>query len=333
MASVLSVTNRLLPFATPGTPLLQDILHLTALCVLLYFAPQIQHRLQTWRAKNVIREEPEEAAQNDPVDGTREMHPEVHQQAPNPGQNIQDLDDQGNVLNNIENAPGQDFAPNLNDAAEDRQSGFGGEPDTIPPQRNVGAKKAKSLARKDQRRAYNEFMRSQGDAQRAMDAEGAQEREAALAAEKERRRLAEKELDFRKAKEREAKREREEQQRKENARLTDLVLSTVRDELDSRRMCNLFQVAELIGDDVDEEWIETVLRASGMVGKKGDTMTTITEMGWVVRVTVEDMAALYKAAVAADLGDDDGRIPNEALGALLESLLKQQAIQHDNNGG
>jgi hypothetical protein len=46
MASIISLINRLLPFATPGTPLLQDLVHLGAICTILYYAPQIQHWAQ-----------------------------------------------------------------------------------------------------------------------------------------------------------------------------------------------------------------------------------------------------------------------------------------------
>lgn len=329
MASMLGFLNRLLPFATPGTPLLQDVLHLATLCVLLYFAPQIQQKLQTWRAKQAIQQgENGPASQNRPVDGIvgGEVHPEVHLVPLDNEPQVQNLAERGNAFDHMEEQAGQEAPPNVNAAAEDAQPGPAFGPDTIPPQRNVGAKKAKSLARKDQRRAYNEFMRSQGEAQRARDAEGADEREATLAAERERRRVAERQLEARKAKEREQKREREEAERKEVARRTELVLSIVRDELDSRRMCDLFQVARLVGDDVDEEWVEQVLNASGIIGKKGDTMTMITAMGWVVRITAEDMAALYKSALTADLGDEHGRISNEEAGVVLEGLLKQQSI-------
>lgn len=316
MASFLGALNRLLPFASPGTPLLQDLLHLSALCILLYFAPQIQQQLQNWRAKHGIDEIAETAHDEAPVIENA-VHEDIGNQEIGHGREAENIVD--DVVDEERN-----LHPTHDLAADDALPGpANGAP--LPPARNVGAKKAKSLARKDQRRAYHEFMRSQGDAQRAKDAEGAEERDAALAAEKERRKLTEKELESRKAKEREARKRQEELERIENARRTELILATVRDELDSRRMCDLFRVARMVGDDVDEEWVERVVKASGIVEKNGDGMVMITEMGWAVRITMDDMAAIYATALADGLGDSHGQISHEQLGALLETHLKQQS--------
>ena len=311
--NVLGVFNRLLPFATPGTPLIQDLLHLAAICILLYFAPQIQEGLR--RRKH----EPDGPLRRlddvDPItlDSDREAtqieHLDPEQDVPLNGQPA-DADDAAND-GEVQPAP----------IIEEGQPGPANRVD-IRTERNVGAKKAKSLARKDQRRAYHEFMRSQGDAQRAKDAEGATEREVALVAEKERRRAAEAALEAKKTKERERRREREEQERKVELRRRELVISLVRDELEARNMCDLFKVARQVGDDVDEEWIEQILKASVLIGRKGDVMTMITGMGWVVRVTSEDMAKLYWVAVQNGMGGEDGKIEYEELGAVLETMLR-----------
>lgn len=316
MASSMRLLNRFLPFATPGTPLIQDIVHLAVLCVLLYFAPQIQQRVENWRAQTV-RVEAE--AHDGQLRDDAEHHDVVAEGHAN-AQDIEAIQDDNLVRGNqqADDRPGEDFQ-NVNDGVENGQPG----PATLAPTRNVGAKKAKSLARKDQKRAYNEFMRSQGDAQRARDAEGAAEREAALANERERRALIEKDLQSRKMQEREAKRARDEQGRKEIARRTELVLDMVQAELDSRRMCNLFKVADALGDDVDEEWVERVLKASGMVGKTDESITMVTETGWVVTIIADDMNAVYQTAIEDDLGDDNGRITHEDLAALFGRVLEQ----------
>ena len=171
-------------------------------------------------------------------------------------------------------------------------------------------------------------MRSQGEAQRAREAEGAAERETLLAAERERRRAAEIALEAQKVRDRDARREREERERRELARRTEVVLSTVRAALEDKEggggMCDLFSLARGLGDDVDEEWVERIIRAGGMLGKSkdGSAVTMITGMGWCVRISREDMGRVYEVALERGVGDEDGRIGNEALGGLLEEVLR-----------
>lgn len=184
----------------------------------------------------------------------------------------------------------------------------------------------KSNARKDQRRAYNEWLRWQGDDERSKNAEGAEERERAVAAEQERRKEAARMLEAKKAKERELKRQRDDAERKLENERKDLILSIVPDNLEEYKMCDLFALARQLGDDVDEEWIEKVLKASGMLGKKNDEMTLITETGWIVRVHATDLQRIYLQALELSAGaDDDGEITNNKLGDLLETSLREYA--------
>jgi len=82
------------------------------------------------------------------------------------------------------------------------------------PNRVVGAKKAKSLARRDQRRSYNEFMRQQGNLQRARERRLEEvEREEQRGVREERERV-EREIEERKERERRERREREEGERR-----------------------------------------------------------------------------------------------------------------------
>lgn len=280
MASIIKLVNHLLPFATPGTPLLQDLVHLGAICTLLYYAPQIQHWAQARQIANNEQNEGE-------VDGTIRADnalPTPHDQE----QRDAAVDNDAN-----QRAPIDDFQEPQDDDVDDLQENEDvpeGQPGParaahVPTHRNVGAKKAKSLARKDQRRAYNEFMRSQGDAQRAEDARDAEAREAALAVERERRKKAAAVLEAKKAKEREQKREAERKKREEEIRCRELCLSLVREALDDERICDLFKVAKQIGGDVDEEWVERTLRSSELVGTRNGVLTMITSVGWAVRVS------------------------------------------------
>lgn len=316
MPGLLIVLNRLLPFATPGTPLVQDLLHLAALCLLLYYAPRIQESFQ----EQGDQQNASGSGVAEPGAGTnaqqdiREAHEERLED-----DDLADNDPEADVVHpreqvDVEQVPQRDIL-------DDGQPGPAHAPNAAT-QRNVGAKKAKSLARRDQRRAYHEFMRSQGEAQRARDAEGAAEREAALAAEKERRRATAAALDAKKAKEREERREREEQGRMEELKRRELAVSIVRDELAARNMSDLFKVAEQVGGDIDEDWVEAMLNAAGVIGRKGGTMTMVTSMGWVVEVTEEQMANLYIAAAEHRMGGEDGKVELNELGTVLETILR-----------
>ena len=315
---LLASFNRLLPFATPGTPVIQDLLHLAAICTLLYYAPQIQDLLQQRRNRP-------SASANSTGD---------HVPANDDQQAIHELDDrelQGEDEPLDQQQPQLDvpFEQEQNDEqhpqAGDVEIGQPG-PAHLPnaaTQRNVGAKKAKSLARRDQRRAYHEFMRSQGDAQRTRDAEGAAEREAAISAEQERRKAVAAELDTKKAREREERKARDEQDRKEELKRRELAVSMVKQQLAAHNMCDLFRVAKQIGGDVDDQWVERMLDAAGVLGRKGDVVTMVTSTGWVARVSASQMANLYITAAENSIGDEQsGKVEMDELGAVLETMLR-----------
>lgn len=314
MASILALINRLLPFATAGTPLAQDIIHLAAICGALYFAPQ----LQQWYQKRQVNGEHLEPPNGEPavLDAQR---------VPDPARVEDDANQPDLEPNHEENGP-RDLEEDVQAAEEDEpiQPGQPGPANAhaATNTRNVGAKKAKSMARRDQQRAYHEFQRSQGDAQRAKDAEGAAEREAVLSAERERRKATEAALDAKKAKEREKKREQDRKEREDEIRRRDLAVAIVRDELQTNKISDLFKVALKVGGDVDEEWVEKILRASGMIGRKDDQVTMITSMGWAVRVSEGDMIKVYSQVLEQGASDDTGRIENEVIGATLEKLLQ-----------
>lgn len=319
MASILGLVNRLLPFATPGTPLLQDLVHLGAICTLLYYAPQIQHWAQSQQHENENHDSP--LPDNIAQETDQPNVPRNHE--PRQAFVEDDNADQPAPADDFENDQDND-QDDLN-ADPDIQEGQAG-PANTPAHRNVGAKKAKSLARKDQRRAYNEFMRSQGDAQRAEEARGAAEREAALAVERERRKAAAAVVEAKKAKEREQKREAEKKQREEELRVRELALGLVRDALEDQGVCDLFKVARQVGGEADEEWVERILRASDLVGTREGVLTMITSVGWAVRVTQQDVRQLYENAAVQDVSDESGAISYEQLGGMFENVLKERTV-------
>ncbi|KAK5710792.1 hypothetical protein LTR17_018708 [Elasticomyces elasticus] len=317
MAFILGYLNRLLPFATPGTPLIQDLVHLGVICGALYFAPQIQEWYQQQRANKV--------PSNNGLPGNEQhIGPTVAAEPPAGNVNVVQPDDLVAAPDDSEDDEGQENVGNVNGVGHEPDGGGQPGPARVPDMpntRNVGAKKAKALAKKEQRRAYHEFQRSQGEAQRAKDAEGAAEREAELGAERERRRAKEAALEAKKAKEREQKREQERKAREDDIRKRELVVKIVKHELEGHRVCDLMKVARRVGDDFDVEWVEKIVTAGGIVGRKGDVFTMITGMGWVVKVSEKDMAAVYRKAIEEDAADCDGRVSFETLGRMVEERL------------
>lgn len=323
MTSFLGLINRLLPFATPGTPLIQDLVHLGVICALLYYAPQIQDWLQTRNRRLDQAETPQHAQQ---AEAAGEDDQDV---------NIRDNHDGNQSQQAFEaEADRHDDGPDNDDfrafQQQQHQENDDGAPGPANPaaataaqQRNVGAKKAKSLARRDQRRAYHEFQRAQGEAQRARDAEGAAEREAAQAAERERRKAAEAKLEAKKAREREQKREQERREREEEISRRETAVAIVRRELEERRMSNLFEVARTVGGDADDVWVERMVDANGLLGRGADgTVTMVTSTGWVVKVAREDMLEVYRKAAEGGQGDENGKIGFEKLGGMLQDVLR-----------
>jgi uncharacterized membrane protein YqiK len=167
-------------------------------------------------------------------------------------------------------------------------------------------------------------MRSQGEAQRARDAEGAEEREAQLAAERARRAAKEAEVEAKRAKEREEKRLKEEKAREEEIQRRERAVRLVREGLEARPVVDLEDVARQVGGSVNREWVEGLVRASGLLlESQGQHRTMITTSGWVVKVEREDMEALYnQSAEAAD--DTDGTVSYADLGGRLESILEKR---------
>lgn len=314
MASLVQVFNRLLPFATPGTPLLQDLVHLAAVCALLYFAPQLQERLR--RRDNAEAEgslAPLDDSTLDEVGQDRD-NLNIDEDVPLPAGDEEE-DDAADLPDDI------DDEGDHNDDPTEGQAGPAQRPD-LPAARDVGAKKARSIARRDQRRAYHEFQRSQGEAQRALDAEGAKEREAALTAERERRKAVEAAIEVKKVKDREERREKDRRDRAAEMQRRDSAVEIVKEALRAGSACDLWKVAEVVGGDADADWVERLLKATGFLGMKDGVLTTVTAKGWVVRVGADDMKNVYTMAIQQDAGNHDGEVSYDVLGGLLEKVLR-----------
>ena len=105
MASIVGFLNRFLPFATPGTPLLQDLIHLGAICTLLYYAPQIQHWAQA--QQNPARVPGENAGDN--TVRLDNAPPAPHNEEPREPALADDNADQHAAPDDFENVPNDNF--------------------------------------------------------------------------------------------------------------------------------------------------------------------------------------------------------------------------------
>lgn len=292
---------------------MQDFIHLGVLATLLYFAPQIQER---------FRQRGQDASEQVLESEIQQEHPAETEQHIDEAERHQGQERVGEDENaNPDAMPDRELP-----GPAEGEAGPANHPN-MPAQRNVGAKKSKSLAKKDQRRAYNEFMRSQGEAQRARDAEGAVEREAEQNAERERRRAAAAVVEAKKAKEREQRKERERAERENEISRRDEVLGMVRRELEESGTVNLFDVAGRMGGDADEVWVERILNAGGVLGwsPDGERLTLILSTGWVARVSRHDMQQVYQRAASTKKADSKGRVSFEDVGGLLEAVLKERS--------
>lgn len=164
--------------------------------------------------------------------------------------------------------------------------------DRTPRTRTVGAKKARSLARRDQRRAYHEFLQSQQSERARQAAVVAEEDEERLFEEKRRRALAEEEIVAlrQSVKEERARAEskREEEQRRD--------LEKVRDTVTARSAGKIAWSVDGLARLVrrDEAWVRGALKSEGLLGCKGNEVRMITEEGWYLVVGEAELRVLYE---------------------------------------
>ncbi|OSS48753.1 hypothetical protein B5807_06856 [Epicoccum nigrum] len=327
----ITLLNFLLPFTKPGTPILQDLVHTAILCGTLYYGPQIA---EWYNAQQPPQAEQQGQGQNGTAHeaedvGTAPQHIPAAEGAEDaaPGDHnafqaqIEDEDEAP--------LPQPGPADPLNEAhafaaAQEAEAGpanLNERPRATPANRAVGAKKAKSLARKDQRRAYHEFHRQEAELRRLQEAEGREEREAALAAEKARRAAAEAEIVERERRERERVKEEREKEAAEEAERRERVVRNVREGVEARGAVDLGALAWEEGKDT--LWVERLVRASGVLKVlegEGDKVV-ITRAGWVVRVDRELLRQASREAEVYGEGSS-GHIGFGEFGGMLERAVR-----------
>lgn len=337
----ITLLNSLLPFTNPNTPLTQDLLHTAILCGTLYFAPQIAEWYNAEKSHHDRKNTPQDGTERIETENSNPV-PEEDEEAPLDERlilrNDSDNDDNdppplaptpppGHHHNNFQphiadahdddpdaNAPGPANAPNANP----------NHPRPTPGNRTIGAKKAKSLARKDQRRAYHEFHRQEAELRRLQESEGAEEREAALLAERERRAQIEESIREKEREERDRVKREREREAADEAERRERVVRMVGDEVRSRGCVDMVDVAHAEGKD--RVWVERLARASGLMTglQREGGHVMVTEGGWLVRIDGELMESVYKDVEVLGAGKE-GKVSFADFGSVLERVVLARA--------
>jgi predicted HTH domain antitoxin len=339
MTSIFKVFNALLPFTNPSTPVWRDILHTIFLCTFLYLAPSLHLERfvdPAWwatRGPPVNSNANEQDAPQRPVGNETEAHiGNEDTQFPRAVDNIPppQPEQHGTAVEDVppEFQQPDDFrVPNIPQDHEPEAGPVNGQPARRrDPNREVGAKKARSLARRDQQRAYNEFMREQGEAQRAEWARDAEEREKEMLLEKQRRTAAEAKIIERERKAREEKKEREERERRDEAQAVNKAVASLVDALEEDSAVSVGEVAKLAGRS--REWAEQLIRREGVLGTREMDgriiVTMLTKPGWVVRIDKDAMMEAYKKAGTWN-GKGQGKVTYQQLGRTLQETLRDRS--------
>ncbi|KAF2845918.1 hypothetical protein T440DRAFT_502096 [Plenodomus tracheiphilus IPT5] len=332
----ITLLNFLLPFTKPGTPLTQDLLHTAVLCGTLYFAPQIAEWHNTQQSQGTTTGNGDEQPYRIDGEDTGTEEPPLDERF------ILRDDGDGNDLadppplaptpppDHARNAP-NNHQPHIADENEDPNDFAGpanppnpNAPRPTPANRTIGAKKAKSLARKDQRRAYHEFHRQEAELRRLQEAEGAEEREAALQASRDRRAAIEETIREKEREERERVKKEREREALEEAERRERVVRVVGEEVRGGGCCDLVDVAYREGKD--RVWVEKLVRASGLMGglQREGGHVMVTESGWIVRIDEGLMERVYRDAQM--LGDaKEGKVSFAEFGGVLEKAVLARA--------
>ncbi|TID18005.1 hypothetical protein E6O75_ATG10650 [Venturia nashicola] len=325
MASFIRLVNAFLPFTNPATPILQDVIHLTVLCTFLWFAPKIEWKELRRRVLGRVEDVGQAGNEGETVvEGDGLAEPEQFNQFNQPDE-PNELDQPIQPEEPVFPPPGlggegfqgfgeQDAAGPANPRQHPRR--------TTNHNREVGAKKAKSLARRNQQRAYNEFLREQGEAERAEWARDAKEREEKLEEERAKRVAREQKIKDKERKERESRKMREEEERREELDAVRAAGEIVREGLETDGFLRCEDLARRV--QRDNAWVERLIRREGVLGVRfvdgKREVTMLTARGFVVRVNEDMMKIAYeRATFKAARGD--GKIDWDGIGSVIQKVV------------
>jgi hypothetical protein len=335
---IISTINTFVPFADPSRPIWIDITYSLVLCTILWLGPQIQQSFL--KITKPLHLQPPETAQEVVEDVPNAPNPVVPAEDPIDSDSS---DSETDLLNDPafqqflnENVQPEPVAlpPAANEADRHRE-----QLQPLPhqparqrdPNRPVGAKKARSLARRQQMRAYNEFLREQGDQQRAIDASTSAAREATQKAERERRAAAEAKIRESEEAAREAKKAKERKDREAEARTVNQAKRYISGQLESYGLVQLGAAAKELGKD--EGWLISMLKSEGVVGftevQGKRRLVMLTAAGYIVRIDEEEMEQLYQELLKDGEKTRGITVSSDELGtALTQILLRRSQTSH-----
>ncbi|KAF1938922.1 hypothetical protein EJ02DRAFT_436749 [Clathrospora elynae] len=338
-----TLLNALLPFTRPGTPLAQDLVHTAILCGTLYFAPQMAEWYNAQQAQDGAgRPEQAEHTHQPSTEGVELDRRREEEDPPLDERLVLADDGEGDLQGPPPLAPTPPPPHHVQNHHPHHQAQLEGFPEPVQhqpafpnheaeagpanprpatPTRTIGVKKAKSIAQKNQQRMRNDFYRSEAEMRRLVEAEGAEEREAALAASRQRRSLAEEAIRERTREEREKRKEEERLEAEEEVERRERVVAAAREEmLRGGGAVDLVDIAWTEGKD--RVWAERLVRASGLLGQLQDgAHVIITGQGWLVKIDEEVMQRAY--AHAETFGS--GKVSFAEFGGLLEKAVLARA--------
>jgi hypothetical protein len=322
-----SLLNLFLPFTKPGTPLAQDLIHTAVLCGTLYYAPRIAEWYNTRKHHTV-------SPGDDLIDQPGTEHEYVEHNIPRPADPPLDErlvlqpSDEDSDPDTPHPPPLAPTPPNFAQQPPLPQDADAGPanpgPRATTANRTIGAKKAKSLARKDQRRAYHEFHRQEAELRRLQEQEGAEERQKEISAEKERRAKIEADIASKEREERATRKEAERKEVEEENERRQRVVGKVRDAVQRKGCVDLLDEARR--EKKDKAWVVKLVKASGLLAQLSceGSKTMITGDGWLVRVDEAIMEQAYRDAEAFGRRNE-GRIGFEDMGGFIERSVRARA--------
>lgn len=320
MSALFSIINSIIPFADPARPLWRDVLLSALLCTILYVAPQIDLS-RTRRAVTTEGQRAEEhvVLQPDlPTDVPPQTEPEVLADDAAHEVDAVPVEDDAFLADFEQQQAQVDGVVEADDAGPANPH----QPRPRNENREVGAKKARAIARRNQQRAYNEFMREQGDAQRAEWARDEAERQKQIAVDQERRRAIDDQVREKERKEREARKAHAEAERQAELDAVKVAAKMIEEGLADRNLISVAEVKKAVKRD--DAWVQELARREGILGTKSKdgekSVVMLTRSGWIVCVSAAMMGSVYsQAETACERGE--GKVTWHEMGRFTQTMV------------
>lgn len=315
------------------SPFLYNLLLFSPLLLVAAGFLYVLERLDAHRRSPTPPPEPEPGEAVEPEEQLQPPELETPDPDPYPPQDDGESSSESEIDENAPPLPPPPLLP-PNDADPAVAAGAAGgavAPLRTPQTRHIGPKKMRSLARRDQRRAYHEFLRSQAEARSEAEA-ALQEEEAERAFENARRRyLAEEEIAARRRSERAARLELERCKEAAEVQAADAVVAELRLRIrlgqDQGRpvVVHLDELARKVGRDGEKAWVEGVLRRQGFLSPgEGGEVRLVTREGVWIGLHPEAVGRFWRVVQTR------GKMEWQEVRDVLEGLLVGEVNENDN---